>query len=108
MYYQLADVCLVTSLDDGMNLVAKEYVICAQPDKGALLLSKFTGAAKDLRSAFLINPYDTEGTANALFNALTMKKEERIKRMNEMKAIVKEYNIYNWATKFIENTIAEY
>lgn len=108
MYYQLADACLVTSLDDGMNLVAKEYVICAQADKGALLLSKFTGAAKDLRSAFLINPYDTEGTADALFIALTMKKEERIKRMTEMKAVVKEYNIYNWAIKFIENTIAEY
>lgn len=108
MYYQLADACLVTSLDDGMNLVAKEYVICAEAHKGSLLLSKFTGAAKDLRSAFLINPYDTNGTADALFKALTMPKEERIKRMVEMKAAVREHNIYNWAMKFLDRTISEY
>ncbi|QQG44232.1 MAG: trehalose-6-phosphate synthase [Candidatus Roizmanbacteria bacterium] len=107
-YYQLADLCMVTSLDDGMNLVAKEYVICAPAEKGALLLSKFTGAAKDLRSAFLINPYDIDGTVDALLQALTMKKEERAKRMNEMKAVVKENNIYDWAMKFIEKTVSDF
>lgn len=107
-YYQLADACLVTSLDDGMNLVAKEFVICTEPNKGMLLLSKFTGAAKDLRSALLINPYDTDGTADALYQALIMKEEERVKRINDMKAIVKENNIYNWAMRFIEKTVSNY
>lgn len=104
-YYQLADVCLVTSLDDGMNLVAKEYIICNQAEKGMLLLSKFTGAAKDLRSSFLINPYDIEGSADALFKALTITASEKTKRNNEMKRIMKENNIYRWAIDFINNTI---
>lgn len=105
-YYHLADVCLVTSLDDGMNLVAKEYIICNKPDKGMLLLSKFTGAAKDLKSSLLINPYDIDGSADALFQGLTMKSEEKMKRNSEMKNILKEHNIYNWGIEFIRNTIA--
>lgn len=105
-YYRLADVCLVTPLDDGMNLVAKEYVICTDNGYGALVLSKFAGAAKDLKSALLINPYDIEGSADYLFEALTMSKEEKQKRMADMKAIVKENNIYRWGIEFIKNTLS--
>jgi trehalose 6-phosphate synthase len=105
-YYKLADVCMVTSLDDGMNLVAKEFIICNNPKKGMLLLSKFTGAAKDLKSAMLINPYDTEGSADALYLALNMKEDEKEKRNLQMKEIVKENNIYKWGTDFIKETLA--
>jgi trehalose 6-phosphate synthase len=105
-YYQLADVCLVTSLDDGMNLVAKEFIICNKPDKGMLLLSKFTGAAKDLSSALLINPYDTDDSANLLHEALIMDSKEKLRRNMEMKEILKENNIYNWGIEFIKNTLS--
>lgn len=104
-YYRLADACLVTSLDDGMNLVAKEFVICNDPKKGVLLLSKFTGAAKDMKSAFLINPYDIEGTVDSLFQALSLKPEEKLKRNNEMRDVLKENNIYKWAIDFIKNSV---
>jgi trehalose 6-phosphate synthase len=104
-YYKVADSCLVTSLDDGMNLVAKEYVICSDNTKGMLVLSKFTGAAKDLKSAVLINPYDTEDSAILLKQALTMPKEERYKRNKQMEDTIKENNIYDWAIKFIGRTI---
>ncbi len=105
-YYKLADVCLVTSLDDGMNLVAKEYVICSPPEKGALILSKFTGAAKDLKQALLINPYDIEQSVDILFQALTMPAAEKIKRNTQMKNIVKENNIYQWGVEFIGDTVS--
>jgi len=107
-YYKVADACLVSSLDDGMNLVAKEYVICSDNDKGMLILSKFTGAAKDLKAAIQINPYDTEGSADALAIAITMNKEERIKRNKIMDAIVIENNIYRWAIDFIDKTLENY
>ncbi len=103
-YYKLADLCLVTSLDDGMNLVAKEYVICVPPEKGTLVLSKFTGAAKDLKQAFLINPYDIEGSVDALYEAINMSTAEKIKRNTQMKNVIKENNIYKWGIEFIGNT----
>ncbi len=104
-YYRLSDICLVTSLDDGMNLVAKEFVLACNPKKSMLLLSKFTGAAKDLRKSMLINPYDTEGSANALFEALTMDPAEKLKRNEEMVQVLKELNIYQWAIRFLQATI---
>lgn len=104
-YLRVSDVCMVTALDDGMNLVAKEYVLTCQEDKGMLVLSKFTGAAKDLDKAVLINPYDIENSADALFEALTMPTEEKLKRNTQMRANLKENNIYKWATEFIRNTI---
>jgi trehalose 6-phosphate synthase len=106
-YYHLADVCMVTSLDDGMNLVAKEYAICNQSDKGMLLLSKFTGAAKDMKSAMLINPYDIEGSAIALYHALIMDPKEKEKRNTDLKTVVAENNIYEWGIKFIQETMRE-
>ena len=105
-YYGLADVCMVTSLDDGMNLVAKEFVICADPKRGMLVLSQFTGAAKDLTSALLINPYDADGGADTLLKALTMRPDEKYRRNLEMKEIVRENNIYRWGIEFIKNTTA--
>ncbi|NTU72818.1 trehalose-6-phosphate synthase [Candidatus Roizmanbacteria bacterium] len=105
-YCAKADACLVTSLDDGMNLVAKEYVIACNPKKGMLILSKFTGAAKDLTQALLINPYDVDESADALHEALTMKSHEKFQRNMIMRGILKEQNIYKWAIKFIKNTLA--
>lgn len=105
-YYQLADVCMVTSLDDGMNLVAKEFIICSKPEKSMLILSKFTGAAKDLKSAILINPYDIEKSADSLYEALNMSKKEKLARNNQMKDILKENNIYEWGINFIKNTLS--
>lgn len=104
-YYQLADVCLVTSLDDGMNLVAKEFIICCNPERGMLILSKFTGAAKDLGSSILVNPYDTDSVAESIYQALKMEDSEKKKRNNEMKEVVKENNIYKWGIDFIKNTL---
>lgn len=105
-YYHVSDVGFVTSLDDGMNLVAKEYIICTESNHGMLLLSKFTGAAKDLKSALLINPYDREASADALYQALTMSKKEKQKRNEEMKKILAENNIYQWGMEFIKNTLS--
>lgn len=99
--YRLSDVCMVTSLDDGMNLVAKEYVICAPPNKGMLVISKFTGAAKDLSQALQINPYDIEGSAKLLNDALIMPAAEKKKRNLAMQEILKEENIYKWGIDFI-------
>ncbi len=104
-YYHLADVSFVTALDDGMNLVAKEAVICADAEHGMLVLSKFTGAAKDLKSAMQINPYDIEASADTLHAALIMGKEEKIERNRSMKEAVKNNNIYDWAKSFIEKTV---
>lgn len=104
-YYQLADVCLVTALDDGMNLVAKEFIICNNPEKGMLILSIFAGAAKDLTSAILINPYDTESVANAIYESFHISAEEKKKRNLQMKEVVRENNIYKWAIEFIKNTL---
>lgn len=106
-YYRLADVGLVTPLDDGMNLVAKEFVISAQPNKGMLVLSRFAGAAKDLYSSILINPYDTEGSVDALHYALQMEAQEKTDRNKEMRRVLEENNIYHWGLEFIRNTITE-
>jgi len=98
--YRMANLCLVTSLHDGMNLVAKEFV-CAN-EKGMLVLSKFTGAARELNDAILVNPYNPDEVADAIKTALTLPEEERKTRMQKMKNIVKENNIYSWATRIIQ------
>jgi trehalose-6-phosphate synthase len=100
-YYETADFCMVTSLHDGMNLVAKEFVI-ARPDyDAALILSQFAGASRELRDAIIVNPYDAEEMADAIQSALTLDPSERHERMERMYAIVKEHNIYRWAGKLI-------
>ncbi len=100
-YYRAADVCLVTSLHDGMNLVAKEFVASREDEEGALILSHFTGASRELRDAILVNPYDTEQLAEAIRFALEMEPAERMRRMRELRRVVGENNIYRWAASLI-------
>ncbi|MGA9978725.1 MAG: trehalose-6-phosphate synthase [Candidatus Sulfotelmatobacter sp.] len=100
-YYRTADLCLVTSLHDGMNLVAKEFVAARHDEQGVLILSRFTGAARELRDAVLVNPYDIEQTAEAIRLSLEMEPEERTARMQRLRKVVKEQNIYRWAGNLI-------
>jgi trehalose-6-phosphate synthase/uncharacterized membrane protein affecting hemolysin expression len=100
-FYRAADLCLVTSLHDGMNLVAKEFVAARDDEQGALILSVFTGAARELRDALLVNPYDIEQTAEAIRVALEMEPEDRKARMLRMRKIVKEQNVYRWAANLV-------
>lgn len=100
-YYQAADLCLVTSLHDGMNLVAKEFVAARDDEEGALILSQFTGAARELRDALLVNPYDTEQIADAIHESLEMDSRERQERMRRMRQIVRQQNVYRWAGNLI-------
>jgi trehalose 6-phosphate synthase len=96
-YYRHADFCMVTSLHDGMNLVAKEYVAAREDDDGVLILSRFTGASHELRDALLVNPYDVEDVAEAIHRAVTLDPEDRRSRMSRMRAHVREHNIFAWA-----------
>jgi alpha,alpha-trehalose-phosphate synthase [UDP-forming] len=100
-YYCAADLCLVTSLHDGMNLVAKEFLAARRDERGALILSQFTGAARELRDALLVNPYDIEQTAEAIRAALEMEPEEKQMRVHRMRKVIKEQNIYRWAGSLI-------
>ena len=100
-YYKAADVCLVTSLSDGMNLVAKEFVAARDDEGGALVLSYFAGASRELDEALLVNPYDIEEAAEAIRYALEMDPEERAKRMRRMRQTVRENNVYRWAGNLI-------
>jgi trehalose 6-phosphate synthase len=96
-YYRAASVCLVTSLHDGMNLVAKEFVAAREDDDGVLVLSRFAGATHELSDALTVNPYDTVQLAEAIQLALEMHPEERASRMRRMRTVVREHNIYRWA-----------
>ena len=100
--YQFANVCLITSLHDGMNLVAKEYAAARRDESGVLVLSQFTGAARDLKGALLINPYSAEETSVAIHTALVMPKSEQYRRMLMMRASVRDYNIYRWSAELIK------
>jgi trehalose 6-phosphate synthase len=96
-WYRAADLCLVTSLHDGMNLVAKEFVAARDDEDGVLVLSKFTGAAVELRDAMMVNPYDIAGVAEVIHQGLEMNRAERRQRMQQMRRQVMEHNIYGWA-----------
>ena len=100
-YYQAADLCMVTSLHDGMNLVAKEFIAARHDEQGVLILSRFTGAARELLDSVLVNPYDIDSTAEAICHALEMEPEERAARMRRLRRIVKEQNIYRWAGNLV-------
>jgi alpha,alpha-trehalose-phosphate synthase [UDP-forming] len=100
-YYRAADLCLVTSLHDGMNLVAKEFVASRHDERGVLILSCFTGAARELQDALQVNPYDIDQTAEAIRTALEMEAEEKQMRMQRMRKIVREHNVYRWAGHLI-------
>ncbi|MEW6683964.1 MAG: trehalose-6-phosphate synthase [Nitrospirota bacterium] len=100
-WYRAADLCLVTSLHDGMNLVAKEYVGARSDGTGALILSPFTGAARELTDALIVNPYDTEQMADAIRYALGMPSEEERRRMANMREQIRSANIYRWAAALV-------
>jgi len=102
--FRYADVRLVTPLRDGMNLVAKEYVAAQDPaDPGVLVLSQFAGAANELTSALIVNPYDRDDVANALDRALTMPLTERISRHAEMMETIRKNDIDCWQARFIRD-----
>ena len=100
-YYRASDVCVVTSLHDGMNLVAKEFVAARDDERGVLVLSQFTGAARELPEAIIVNPYDVDECAGALHTALTMPKEEQRARMRLMRSLVGEFNVFRWAGRML-------
>jgi trehalose 6-phosphate synthase len=100
-YYRAADFCYVSSLHDGMNLVAKEFVAARDDERGVLVLSQFTGAARELAQALVVNPYDLEEASSALASALKMSAEEQRERMHAMRAYLAEFNVYRWAGRML-------
>jgi trehalose 6-phosphate synthase len=105
-YYQLADLCIVSSLHDGMNLVAKEFIAAKYDLSGILLLSRFTGAARELTDAVPINPYAIEEFAESIRGAIEMPAEEKRRRMARMREIVSKNNVYFWAANIITELTA--
>ena len=105
-YYRAAEICVVTSLHDGMNLVAKEYPAARKDGDGVLILSRFTGAAQELRDALLVNPYDIVQVGEAIRTGLEMSQGERRLRMERLRHQVKEYNVYRWASNVLTDVCA--
>jgi trehalose-6-phosphate synthase len=105
-FYSSADFCMVTSLHDGMNLVAKEFVASRNLNDGSLILSRFAGASQELQGAIIINPYDIEKSADAIRTALEMSKEEQIHRMMQMRMVIVRHNIYSWASSLLRTMAA--
>jgi trehalose-6-phosphate synthase len=101
--YRAADVCLVTSLHDGMNLVCKEFVAARDDERGVLILSRFAGAAGEMPEALIVNPYHVEETADALHRALTMPEAEQRERMASLRTTVREFNVYRWAGRMLSD-----
>ena len=101
-FYLAADVMLVTPLRDGMNLVAKEYVASRHDDAGVLVLSEFTGAARELTSALLVNPHDINGVKAAVVQALEMPRDEARRRMKTLRRHVKRHDVDRWARSFLD------
>jgi trehalose 6-phosphate synthase len=99
--FRAADVCYVNSLHDGMNLVAKEFVSARDDRQGVLILSQFAGAAQQLTGAVLVNPYDRDGSASALAEALRMPRAEQSRRIEGMRTVVAESNSYWWASQLL-------
>lgn len=100
-HYRAAELCFVSSLHDGMNLVAKEFVASRDDECGVLILSQFTGAARELPEALIVNPYDADQCAAALHLALTMTDQEQRDRMRLMRRLVAEFNVYRWAGRML-------
>jgi len=105
-YYKLGDICIVSSLHDGMNLVAKEYIAERDDLSGCLILSQFTGASRELNEAILINPYSIEEFADSIKLAIEMPEEEKRRRMENMRNVVAENNIFRWAANIITELAA--
>ncbi len=104
-FYRIGAVCIVSSLHDGMNLVAKEF-LSSRSDKGGMLcLSQFTGAARELRDAVLVNPYDSEQFSEGIYQALVLDEKERSKRMSKLRQVVRQNNIFRWAGKILSELL---
>jgi trehalose 6-phosphate synthase len=99
--FRAADVCIVSSLHDGMNLVAKEFIASRDDEQGVLVLSSFAGASRELSEAIIVNPYDTAAMASALHRALLMPKAEQRERMRMMRELIRERNVYRWAAQML-------
>jgi trehalose 6-phosphate synthase len=99
--FRAADICIVTSLHDGMNLVCKEFVAARDDLRGVLVLSRFAGAARELPEALIVNPYHVEETADALQRAATMPEAEQRERMASLRSTVREFNVYRWAGRML-------
>ncbi|WP_374047047.1 trehalose-6-phosphate synthase [Massilia sp. YIM B02443] len=102
-YFRAAEVCSVTSLHDGMNLVAKEFIAARDDEQGVLILSQFTGAARELHEALIVNPYHIEQGAEELYHALTMPDVEQRERMRSMRSRVRDFNVYRWAGRMLQD-----
>jgi trehalose 6-phosphate synthase len=100
-YFRASDLCFVSSLHDGMNLVAKEFVAARDDNQGVLILSQFTGAARELPESLIVNPYDADQCAAALHMALIMPAEEQRDRMRLMRGLVAEFNVFRWAGRML-------
>ena len=100
-HYRACDVCVVTSLHDGMNLVAKEFVAARDDELGVLILSAFAGASRELREALIVNPYHVEHTADMIHAALTMPLPEQRERMRALRALVRDNNVFRWAARML-------
>jgi trehalose 6-phosphate synthase len=100
-HYRASDLCFVSSLHDGMNLVAKEFIAARDDDEGVLILSQFTGAARELAEALIVNPYDVEQCAAALHMALDMPVAEQRARMASMRNLVQDLNVFRWAGRML-------
>jgi len=105
-YYRASELCFVSSLHDGMNLVAKEFVASRDDERGVLILSQFTGAARELPEAVIVNPYDTDQCATALHMALEMPAGEQRARMRLMRGLIQEFNVYRWAGRMLIDAAA--
>ncbi|CAN5898659.1 trehalose-6-phosphate synthase [soil metagenome] len=99
--FRAADICIVTSLHDGMNLVCKEFVAARDDERGVLILSRFAGAAREMTEALIVNPYHVEETADALHRAATMPEPEQRERMASLRMTVREFNVFRWAGRML-------
>jgi trehalose 6-phosphate synthase len=100
-FYKSANLCMVSSLHDGMNLVAKEFIASRNQNDGVLILSQFAGASQELLGAMIVNPYDIEQTADAIKNALEMPKELQVHKMKQMRRVIMSHNVYSWAAAIL-------
>jgi trehalose 6-phosphate synthase len=101
-FYRSAQLCMVTSLHDGMNLVAKEFIAARDQNDGVLILSRFAGASQELHGALIINPYDIEQTADAIKQAIEMPKEQQYQKMKQMRRMIMNHNVYAWASNILK------
>jgi len=104
--YRESDICLVTSLHDGMNLVAKEYIASHRDEKGVLILSQFAGASRELKDATIVNPYNIAEVADAIREGFEMLQSEQTRRMRKMRQIIKERNVFRWSADFMRSLVS--